>query len=436
VIPSDRPPDGGTAIAIRRITINLNDFMTKNERLAEIWDSRRWRNEIAAVRTKYKRKDQKAANPMNAPLRGGVNPGGYVLKIAEDKPAEGEKGLINAKLRGKVVPRGSRLTPERLAKMRIGTGFLSEAEKQLFIDILFEYEGAIAFDDSEMGQLNPAIEPPIIIHTIPHGPWEQQNLRLPKAMQDAAITTVKEKLANGTLEHSQGPYRGHDALINSLSKYYKGKPESWPKYLSLALWADRISVRRSTGYSAFEILYGRDCLLPVELDLESWSMIDWEAVQTREDLLMARMRQLDQRTLTEAEAARNLRNSRQDNKVYFDQHRRLRPEHQKLRVSDLVLLHDTRYDKDRARARKLNYKWNGPYRIQKIGEDSTFYILEELDGVPLKRSFAGNRLKRFFSRDSLDEHREEMHDMIRVCTDFENMPVEEDNEGEENLEEL
>ena len=37
---------------------------------------------------------------------------------------------------GTVVPRGSRLTPERLSAMQIGTGFLSDAEKQLFIDIL------------------------------------------------------------------------------------------------------------------------------------------------------------------------------------------------------------------------------------------------------------------------------------------------------------
>jgi hypothetical protein len=32
----------------------------------------------------------------------------------------------------------------------------------------------------------------------------------------------------------------------------------WVKHL---LWADRISVRRSTGYSAFELVYGRECLL-------------------------------------------------------------------------------------------------------------------------------------------------------------------------------
>jgi hypothetical protein len=90
--------------------------------------------------------------------------------------------------------------------MKIGTNFLSKEEIQIFIDILFEFEGAIAFEDSEMGLLNPAIEPPAVIHTIPHVPWQQQNIRLPKSMQEVATRQVKEKLANGMLEFSQGAY--------------------------------------------------------------------------------------------------------------------------------------------------------------------------------------------------------------------------------------
>ncbi len=90
--------------------------------------------------------------------------------------------------------------------MKIRPGFLTPVEKQLFIDILFEYKAAIAFDESEMRLLDPSIEPPVIIHTIPHTPWQQQNLRLPKMMQDVATAHVKEKLANDVLEFSQGPY--------------------------------------------------------------------------------------------------------------------------------------------------------------------------------------------------------------------------------------
>jgi hypothetical protein len=68
------------------------------------------------------------------------------------------------------IPRGSRLTFERLAAMNVGSEFLLEAEKQLLINVLFKCESAIAFDDSEMGVLRSEIEPPVIIHTIPSYP--------------------------------------------------------------------------------------------------------------------------------------------------------------------------------------------------------------------------------------------------------------------------
>src|SRR2546423_1520131 len=41
------------------------------------------------------------------------------------------------------IPRGSRLTPGRLVTMRICTGFLTDSEKPLLIDILFKYEDVI-----------------------------------------------------------------------------------------------------------------------------------------------------------------------------------------------------------------------------------------------------------------------------------------------------
>lgn len=87
----------------------------------------------------------------------------------------------------------------------------------MFVDILFEFEGAVAFEDSEMGMLREEVEPPIKIHTTPHEPWQQQNLRLPKAMQEVATTMVKEKLEIGVLEHCQGPYRSRYFLVQKKS---------------------------------------------------------------------------------------------------------------------------------------------------------------------------------------------------------------------------
>jgi len=222
--------------------------------------------------------------------------------------------------------------------------------------------------------------------------------------------------------------RGHAPLVNSLAKYCQHTPSSWPKHLSLALWVDRISVRRSTGYSAFELLYGRECLMPIELTIESWQTVNWEAVETREDLILARMQQLDHRRVSETIAADNLRNSRKANKVYFDQHHRLRPQNQQLKEGDLVLLYDSALQKNRNT--KLNDRWRGPFRIVEKPENSTFYRLEELDGTPLSGTTAGDRVKKFYSRKELEEILRDggIRGSDETFTD--------DAAGEEDLEEL
>jgi len=223
------------------------------------------------------------------------------------------------------------------------------------------------------------------------------------------VVSAYHPQANGLVE------RGHDAIVNSLSKYCSKEPEKWVQYLPLAMWADRISVRRSTGYSAFELVYGRDCLLPIDFSPTSWSVVDWEGeVQTREDLLVARMRQLDEQTLRVSQAATELERSRKSNKGYFDQHRRMRPDLQQLHIGDLVLIFQSKNLNSRSVRNKLDDRWFGPYRIREVPEDSTFYKLEELDGTHLKATFAGNRLKRFFSRAELDMDRAHRHAVIRV----------------------
>ena len=70
---------------------------------------------------------------------------------------------------------------------------------------------------------------------------------------------------------------------------YKGE---WPKYFHAALWADRITVRRTTGFSPYYLMFGTQCLVPVEFDAESWHAIDWKYPMTCEELIAARTKQL------------------------------------------------------------------------------------------------------------------------------------------------
>jgi hypothetical protein len=163
--------------------------------------------------------------------------------------------------------------------------------------------------------------------------------------------------SNGLVE------RGHAPVVNSLAKFAAGRAGDWVRFLPLALWADRVSVRASTGCSAFRLMYGQDGLLPVDFTVISWSLLNWDDVKTREDLIAARMRQLDEKELAEACAATELQHSRQTNKEYFDRVKRIRPEDRQLRIGDLVLLFNSAAENMRIRNKKLDDYWFGPYRV-------------------------------------------------------------------------
>jgi hypothetical protein len=69
--------------------------------------------------------------------------------------------------------------------------------------------------------------------------------------------------ANGQVESS------NRTLINLIKKKISGNPEHWHKILSEALWAHRISKHCATKVSPFELVYGQEAVLPMEISLNA-----------------------------------------------------------------------------------------------------------------------------------------------------------------------
>ena len=61
--------------------------------------------------------------------------------------------------------------------------------------------------------------------------------------------------SNGLIE------RGHQSIVDALAKL----GGQWHLLLSFVVWADRITTRRSTGFPPYQLLFGQECVLPVEL---------------------------------------------------------------------------------------------------------------------------------------------------------------------------
>lgn len=196
--------------------------------------------------------------------------------------------------------------------------------------------------------------------------------------------------ANGMVE------RGHQPVVDALSKLESNTLRPWPRRLHGVLWADRTTVRAATGMTPAAVMYGQDHTLPVELLFPTWRVTAWDGIQTTAQLLAARAAQLDRRDEDVAEAMLRLRRHREWNKEYFNAVRNIRPE--ELRVGDLVLVFNSRRDTDMSSARKLAPRWRGPFRVAETREGLGSYRLEELDSTRYKRSYPSRLLKRFHRR--------------------------------------
>jgi hypothetical protein len=69
--------------------------------------------------------------------------------------------------------------------------------------------------------------------------------------------------ANGQVESS------NRTLISLIKKKTSDHPRNWHKVLSEALWSHRISKHHATKISPFELVYGHEAILPVEVSLNT-----------------------------------------------------------------------------------------------------------------------------------------------------------------------
>lgn len=218
---------------------------------------------------------------------------------------------------------------------------------------------------------------------------------IPDELYDLGITMAKisayNSKSNGLIEV------GHVSMVNYFKKL--GRLGKWVGLLDQALLADRSAIRGSHGCSPFWLLHGWEPILPMEVKIPTWRLIDWDEVRSREDIVLARIRILERRE-EDLEAARAKVKEYRENlarKTTASNAFKLRKT--PLSEGDLVLLYDVKNYHDLSSAAKLKPRWRGPYKIREILRETRTYILETLDGVEMKGTCHGDRLKAFVKDD-------------------------------------
>src|SRR5258708_20054436 len=91
-----------------------------------------------------------------------------------------------------------RLTKERVLLIisKVPMGFLTKAEAELLIHVLFQYERAIAFTDLECGTFSQMYYPDYMIRTVPHQPWQRKPIWLPQSTRKEMILILIDHISS------------------------------------------------------------------------------------------------------------------------------------------------------------------------------------------------------------------------------------------------
>ena len=229
------------------------------------------------------------------------------------------------------------------------------------------------------------------------------------------LTTAYNLEANSKAE------RGHPSIVQALIKSTRNTPSQWPSMLHYALWADRTTAGRVRRETPYRLMFGQNVVYPIETSVTTWAAIEWSYPMSREELLEARIRQLERRSDDLEIAKERIERSRALNKEYFDITHHLRP--LPLKRGDFVIISDETLKKQWSR--KFDNRWLGPYVVETV-HDNGSYSLNELDGTPLRIRVAGKRVKLFKRR----VNGEDIYNNVEEDDDNEEMEESEGDDGE------
>jgi len=103
---------------------------------------------------------------------------------------------------------------------------------------------------------------------------DQGSSFISKEVRDFA-ESYKIKILNSSPYYAQANGQAESSnkiLITLIKKKIEENPRRWHEVLSEALWAHRISRHGTTKVTPFELVYGQEAVLPVEVNLDAYRL--------------------------------------------------------------------------------------------------------------------------------------------------------------------
>ena len=194
-------------------------------------------------------------------------------------------------------------------------------------------------------------------------------------------TTPYHPMCNGLVEKFNG------TLKTMLRRLCQEKPKQWHRYINAALFAYREVPQESTGFSPFELLFGRTIRGPMQILKELWTKDIEEPEVKNSYQYVFELREKLEDTMQMAKDA--LQTAQTRYKHYYDKKTRPRS----LQVGDQVLvLRPTD-------GNKLLMQWKGPFKVEGILSKNDYRV--NVDGKI--KTYHINLLKKYLSRSDGDQ---------------------------------
>ena len=231
-----------------------------------------------------------------------------------------------------------------------------------------------------------------------NGPSFQKEFR--KLLGDYGIKQIKispyNSQANGVVE------RGHYNIREALVKLCGNDLSQWPLMVPAACYADRITIRRATGFSPFYLLHGVHPFLPCDLADATFMVTEFKPGMTDAELLAARTRQILRMPQDVEKARQILKKSRIRSKEAYEHKFARQLQRQEYEPGMLVLIRNNPIENSVSIERKTASRYIGPYRIVRRTQGGS-YVLEEMNGNLLRHTTAAFRLIPYIQRKELAE---------------------------------
>lgn len=187
------------------------------------------------------------------------------------------------------------------------------------------------------------------------------------------------KKLDTSMEHPQSDgliERMNRTIKSALSLYCENNPQAWDLYLPFVTFSINTSVQKSTGFTPFQAMFGRQAVLPALADFPRVDKMSYKA----EEWIAYLNHYLP---IIHEEIQVNIQLSQQNQQKYYNRNRK---EKEKLEVGDKVIK-----IKMKDNWKFSEPKFSGPCRIVKpTSKNDDAFLLELIDNTKSKRNIVKN----------------------------------------------